>query len=208
MTMLRKNPQMARGNAMSTSPFRHLPNLITVLRILLVVPLCWLIGAHRYDVALLVATIAAASDAVDGFLAKRFGWQSWIGGMLDPIADKLLLTAAFVWLALTADLPAWLVALVVGRDLAIVAGAVAYHNLIGRFDAAPSGLSKLTTAVQLGFVLSELLRLSHWIDTPGAVRATLIAITALVTLASGLHYIVVWGARARRTLAARKGNRT
>ena len=75
---------------------RHLPNLITALRMLLVVPLCWLIQAARYDGALLVAAIAALSDAVDGFLARRFGWQSWVGGMLDPVADKLLLTAAFV----------------------------------------------------------------------------------------------------------------
>ncbi|MFI4969559.1 MAG: CDP-alcohol phosphatidyltransferase family protein [Lysobacterales bacterium] len=207
MSDSRENPQVA-GAKTSASPFRHLPNLITALRMLLVVPLCWLIGARRYDDALLVAAIAAASDAVDGFLAKRFGWQSWIGGMLDPIADKLLLTATFVWLALTADLPVWLVALVVGRDLAIVAGAVAYHNLVGRFDAAPSRLSKLTTVVQLAFVLVELLQLSRWIDMPVALRESLIAITALVTLASGLHYVVVWSARARRTLAARKESRT
>ena len=207
MSDSRENPQVA-GAKTSASPFRHLPNLITALRMLLAVPLCWLIGARRYDDALLVAAIAAASDAVDGFLAKHFGWQSWIGGMLDPIADKLLLTATFIWLALSADLPVWLVALVVGRDLAIVAGAVAYHSLVGRFDAAPSWLSKLTTVVQLAFVLVELLRLSRWIDMPAALRASLIAITALVTLASGLHYIVVWSARARRTLAARKESRT
>jgi cardiolipin synthase len=187
---------------------RHLPNLITALRMLLVVPLCRLIDDGRYDLALIVAAVAGFSDALDGFLAKHFGWQSWIGGMLDPIADKLLLTATFVWLALTADLPVWLVALVVGRDLAIVAGAVAYHNLVGRFDAAPSRLSKLTTVVQLAFVLVELLQLSRWIDMPVALRESLIAITALVTLASGLHYVVVWSARARRTLAARKESRT
>lgn len=179
---------------------RHLPNIITALRMLLVLPLCWLIDAGRYDGALLVAAIAAFSDALDGWLAKHFGWQSWIGGMLDPIADKLLLTAAFVWLALSGDLPAWLAALVVGRDVAIVAGAIAYHNLVGRFDASPSRLSKATTAIQLGFVLAELLRLSHWIAMPAALRTALVALTAAFTLASGLHYVVVWGTRARRTL--------
>jgi cardiolipin synthase len=184
---------------------RHLPNLITALRMLLVLPLCWLIGAGRYDGALLVAAIAAASDALDGWLAKRFGWQSWIGGMLDPIADKLLLMAAFVWLALSGELPSWLAVLVVGRDIAIVSGAIAYHNLVGRFDAAPSRLSKATTAIQLAFVLAELLRLSHWIATPAPLRSGMIALTAGFTLASGLHYIVVWGARARATL---RGGRT
>ena len=179
---------------------RHLPNLITVLRILLVVPLCWLIDSGRYDDALLVVAVAGLSDAADGFLAKQFGWQSWIGGMLDPIADKLLLTAAFVWLALAGDLPGWLPVLTVGRDLVIVAGALAYHVLIGRFEAAPSRLSKLTTVVQILFVLIELLRLSHWIDLDAAWREGLIAITAGLTLASGLHYVAVWSARARQTI--------
>lgn len=186
---------------------RHLPNLITALRIALVVPLCWLIDAGRYDGALLVAAIAGLSDAVDGFLAKHFGWQSWIGGMLDPIADKLLLTAAFLWLTLAGELPVWLTALIIGRDLVIVAGAVAYHALIGRFDAAPSRLSKLTTTIQIAFMLVELLRLSHWIEMPPVLRAILIAITAGFTLASGLHYVVVWGARARRTAPLRSGKR-
>jgi cardiolipin synthase len=187
---------------------RHLPNLITALRILLVLPLCWLIDSGRYDGALVVAAIAAFSDALDGWLAKRYGWQSWIGGMLDPVADKLLLTAAFVWLALAGDMPGWLAALVIGRDLAIVAGAVVYHNVVGPFDAAPSRLSKATTVIQLVFVLSELLRLSQWLVLPPLLRNALVATTAAITVASGLHYIVVWGARARVELHARRGRRT
>lgn len=186
---------------------RHLPNLITALRILLVLPLCWLIDKGRYDGALAVAAIAAFSDALDGWLAKRFGWQSWIGGMLDPVADKLLLMAAFVWLALAGGMPGWLAALVVGRDVAIVAGAVVYHNMVGPFDAAPSRLSKATTVIQLAFVLGELLRLSYWLAPPPLLRDTFIAVTAAITIASGLHYIVVWGMRARVALGARRENR-
>jgi cardiolipin synthase len=165
----------------------------------------WLRGAGRSAGAVRVAASAAARDALDGWLAKRFGWQSWIGGMLDPIADKLLLMAAFVWLALSGELPSWLAVLVVGRDIAIVSGAIAYHNLVGRFDAAPSRLSKATTAIQLAFVLAELLRLSHWIATPAPLRSAIIAHTAGDTLARGLQYLVVWGARARATL---RGGRT
>lgn len=184
---------------------RHLPNLVTILRMLLVVPLCWLIDHGRYEGALVVAAIAGFSDAVDGFLAKHYGWQTWLGGILDPIADKLLLMAAFLWLAFAGDMPQWLAALVIGRDLVIVAGAVAYHQLIGRFDASPSPLSKLTTVVQIVFVLAELLRLSRWIDVPDSVRNAAIGVTAGLTLASGLHYVIVWGARAWRTAAGRKG---
>jgi cardiolipin synthase len=178
---------------------RHLPNLVTILRMLLVVPLCWLIDEGRYEGALVIAAIAGFSDAVDGFLAKHYGWQSWLGGILDPIADKLLLMAAFLWLAFAGGVPEWLAALVIARDLVIVCGAIAYYGLIGRFDAAPSPLSKLTTVVQIVFVLGELLRLSHWIEMPDNVRSAAIGITAALTIASGLHYVIVWSARAWRT---------
>ena len=183
---------------------RHLPNLITLLRMLLVVPLCWLIADGLYGGALVVAAIAGLSDAVDGFLAKRYGWQSWLGGILDPIADKLLLMAGFLWLAFAGDVPGWLAALVIGRDLVIVCGAVAYYYLIGHFDAAPSRLSKLTTLVQIVFVLADLLRLSHLIEMPDAVRTGAIAFTALLTFASGAHYVVVWSARAWQRTHARE----
>jgi len=175
---------------------RHLPNLITALRIALVVPLCLLILAQRWPQALGVAAVAGVSDALDGLLARRFGWQSWIGGMLDPLADKLLLIAAFVTLAAVDAIPAWLSVLVVGRDVAIVAGAVAYHALIGRFDAAPTRLSKWTTLVQIAFVLYELQRLAGWLPEADGLHGALVALTAALTLASGLHYVIVWGRRA------------
>ena len=181
---------------------RHLPNLVTILRMLLVVPLCWLIDQGRYEGALVIAAVAGLSDAIDGFLAKHYGWQSWLGGILDPIADKLLLMAAFLWLAFAGDVPEWLATLVIGRDLVIVGGAIAYYGLIGRFDAAPTLLSKLTTLVQIVFVLGELLRLSHWIEMPDTVSNAAIGITAALTVASGLHYVIVWSARAWRTRPA------
>jgi cardiolipin synthase len=184
---------------------RHLPNLITVLRMLLIVPVCWLIATERYEGALVLAAIAGLSDAVDGFLAKRYGWQTWLGGILDPIADKLLLMAAFLSLAFAADLPLWLAALVIGRDLVIVGGATAYYYLIGRFDAEPSLLSKLTTVVQILFVLGELLRLSGLLAVSDSVRTACIAITAALTVASGVHYVVVWSTRAWRASASKKG---
>jgi cardiolipin synthase len=184
---------------------RHLPNLITLLRIALVVPLCWLIETGRADLAWLVAAIAGLSDALDGLLAKRFGWQTWIGGMLDPVADKLLLTASFIWLARAGGLPAWLALLVVGRDVIIVSGAVLYHVLFGRFQAEPSLLSKTTTVLQIALVLVVLLHLSRWITLGPAVQALLFVIVAAATVASGVHYIVAWSLRARRSAAMRRG---
>ena len=182
--------------------WRHLPNLITALRIALVWPVFWLISNGLFGLALLLAAFAGLSDAVDGWLAKRFDWQSRLGGMLDPLADKLLLLAGFSALASAGVVPWWLLAVVVGRDVLIVCGAIAYHNLIGSFDAKPTLLSKLTTVVQIVFVLAELLRLAWLPNLPG--REILLVATALLTVVSGLHYVLVWSLRARRELHNRK----
>lgn len=183
---------------------RHLPNLITALRIVLVVPLCWLIGEERYGSALVVAALAGFSDAVDGFLAKHFGWQSRLGAVLDPIADKLLLMAACISLTLGGNLPAWFTTIVVARDLAIVAGAFAYHRLIGRFDAAPSWLSKLTTVAQIGCVLAVLVRLSGVLALPRSWLSGLIVLAAALTVASGTHYVVAWSMQAWRVASEKR----
>lgn len=183
---------------------RQLPNLITALRIVLAVPLGWLIGSGDYRSALVVAALAGFSDALDGFLARRFGWRSWVGGLLDPLADKLLLTVAFVWLSLVGELPPWLAFLVVGRDLVIVGGALAWHFLIGRLVAEPSVLSKLTTVVQILFVLLLLLHLSAWIDIAMPLRRAFELLTAGVTAASGLHYVLSWSLRARRRVLSKE----
>jgi cardiolipin synthase len=178
--------------------WRHLPNMLTVLRMALVVPLAWMIRETRYDEAVVVAAIAGLTDALDGFLAKRFRWQSWLGGVLDPIADKLMLVACFVTLGLVGAHPDWLTGLVVGRDVVIVAGAVAWHNLIGRIHAQPTRLSKLTTVVQIVYVLAQLLHLSHWLELPPRLLEVLIVLTAILTAASGLQYVVVWSRKALR----------
>lgn len=181
--------------------WRHLPNLITLLRMALVWPVYWLISRGEFATALVLAAIAGGSDAVDGWLAKHFGWESRLGGLMDPLADKLLLLAAFTGLTMVDVLPVWLLALVVGRDLLIVSGAIAYHNLVGAFDARPTRLSKLTTLVQILLVLAELLRLT-WIPQLSGLNVLLLA-TAALTIASGVHYVVVWSLRARRELASR-----
>lgn len=188
-------------SAEPTTIWRHLPNALTMSRMVLVVPLAWLIRETRYDEAVVVAAVAGLTDALDGFLAKHCGWQSWLGGVLDPIADKLMLVACFVTLGLVGAHPGWLTGLVVGRDVVIVAGAVAWHNLIGRIHAQPTRLSKLTTVVQIVYVLAQLLHLSHWLDLPPRLLEGLIVLVAILTAASGLQYVLVWS---RKALRARK----
>ena len=188
--------------ASGTSPWRHLPNALTALRMLFVVPLAWLIGDGRYESALLIAAVAGATDALDGLLAKRYGWQSWLGGVLDPIADKLMLLACFVMLGAVGAHPWWLTYLVVGRDIVIVTGAVIYHHFIGRLHAQPTPLSKATTCVQICYVLAQLLHLTRWFEWPLLISSLMWATVAL-TAVSGLQYVVVWSAKARSEVRAR-----
>ncbi len=133
---------------------RDIPNLITGLRILLVPPFLWLLLQERYGAALLLFVIAGISDALDGFLAKYYGWTSELGGLLDPIADKLLLIGAILALGWLNELPVWLVTLVILRDAVIVAGAVSYHLMIERVQASPLLISKLNTLMQLTLVFA------------------------------------------------------
>jgi cardiolipin synthase len=182
----------------SLSPWRHLPNALTCMRMLLVVPLAWMIRSGRYDAALLVAMVAGLSDALDGWFAKHFGWQSWLGGILDPIADKLMLVACFVSLGMIGAHPPWVTWLVVGRDVVIVAGAVIYHNLIGRISAQPTVLSKITTCIQIAYVLMQLVALSSWFALPARLIEAMTWLTIAFTLVSGLQYVVIWSVKAMR----------
>ncbi|MCX7034394.1 MAG: CDP-alcohol phosphatidyltransferase family protein [Arenimonas sp.] len=174
---------------------RHLPNAITGFRLAMAPLLLWLLWARHFDWALGVALVAGASDLVDGFLAKRFGWQSRLGSLLDPIADKLMLGLAMLGLWLVAMLPGWLVGLVLARDLVIVAGALAWWRVGGPFDGQPTLLGKLCTLSQLGLVLLCLVELAGWLLPLQARKEGIIAV-ALLTFASGVDYVVRYGVRA------------
>ena len=175
---------------------RHIPNLITGLRILLVAPFLWALLEERYSTALLLFVIAGVSDALDGFLAKYFGWTSELGGLLDPIADKLLLIGAILALGWLNELPGWLVALVILRDLLIVCGAISYHMLIERLEAAPLMISKLNTLLQLMLVCAVIVHYGM-IPLPEILLTGLIALTAITTVWSGSAYVRQWSQRAR-----------
>lgn len=178
-----------------TSPLRHLPNLITLLRILLVVPLGWSLLERRFDVALALAAIAGGSDALDGFLARHYGWRSRLGGLLDPAADKLLLATCFLGLSAVGSVPWALTLLVLGRDVVIVAGALAWQRLFGALEAQPTLLSKFTTLAQIVYVLAVLLGLDRIAALP---LAPLRWVVVALTVASGVDYVLRWSLKARR----------
>jgi cardiolipin synthase len=182
-----------------------LPNAITVSRMVLALPLLWALAVGQYMAAFWIAAVAAASDGVDGWLAKHRGWHSRLGSLLDPVADKLLLCVCFVGLWWSARLPGWLVALVLGRDLVILGGAAAWWARFGPFTATPTPLSKLNTVLQLSLAVLVLFdaafagRLADGAGRHGPLplvwlQALLLACAAL-TVASGVDYVVRWGAR-------------
>jgi cardiolipin synthase len=176
-----------------------IPNAITLARVLASLPLFWLLEERMYVEAFWLAVIAGLSDAADGIIAKRYGWQSVLGGVLDPIADKLLLTSSFLGLWWSLELPTWLVALVIGRDIVILCGAFAWWRLIGAFKPEPSLLSKATTLSQLIFLAMVLARLANHPIAEGWIPPVALA-TGALTLLSGVDYVVRYGMRAWRQL--------
>jgi cardiolipin synthase len=168
-----------------------LPNIITLGRILLVPVIVWAIASGEMTVAFAVFAIAGASDAVDGFLAKRFHMTSDIGALLDPLADKALLVSIYVALGIWGAIPRWLVILVVSRDIMIV-GAVMVSWLLAKPVAMkPLMVSKFNTAAQVAFAALVLAALSFGFD-PGPFDLVLMAAVTILTLLSVGLYLVGW----------------
>jgi cardiolipin synthase (CMP-forming) len=176
------------------SLLRQIPNVISVFRILLVIPIIVLMLREEYAQALILFAVAGVSDGLDGFLAKRFQWQTWIGGVLDPLADKVLLVSTFLALGWLGRLPWWLVGLVFLRDLVIVAGALMYHYRIGKVNAEPTIISKVNTFMQILLVLVAML--AQIFALPAPLVTILIYLVAVTTVISGLDYVIKWGRRA------------
>lgn len=172
-----------------------IPNLITVLRILLVPPIVYLIYEGAFDIALLLFLGAGISDALDGFLAKHYGWSSRLGGLLDPIADKALLVSSYVVLAWAQLIPVWLVVTVILRDLIILAGAITYHFRIEALSATPSVISKLNTLSQILLVVAVIFS-EGFRALPPEWLEFLVYMVLATTLLSGVDYVWTWGWRA------------
>ena len=173
----------------------QIPNCICVVRILLVLPIVMFLIQGQWQWALALIFVAGFSDALDGFLAKQFNWRTRLGGLLDPLADKLLLVSVFVTLAALGYAPVWLTAVVIGRDLVIVSGAVAFNLLIGPVRPEPSRISKLNTAFQLLYILFVI---SHQgFGWPREISITVIGAGVLFTsVVSGIDYVLRWSQRA------------
>ncbi len=182
---------------------RHLPNALTILRIVLIAPLAWLLAHGRYAPALGMLMFAAVSDAADGFIAKRFGWTSELGKVLDPLADKLLLVTLFITLSIAGVVPMWLATIVVLRDVTIATGALAYRWLIGPIHGRPLLLSKFNTGFQLLYLVTIVVAAMSSSLVPYALIMVLTFCVLITTLTSGVEYVFIYSKRALAMSRAR-----
>ena len=170
---------------------QNIPNLITVMRLLLVPVVVALIAAQAWGWAFAAFAVAGVSDGLDGYIARRFDMRSELGAYLDALADKALLMSMFVALAVAHIVPAWVAILVVSRDLMIVGAVIVSWVLDKPVQIRPLWISKLNTAAQIAFAGTALGAMAFsslqgvWFDP------MLFAVVAL-TLASTAAYLAQW----------------
>lgn len=174
---------------------KDIPNLISIARVILTVPVALLLLDERFAEALFLFFVAGVSDGLDGYLAKRYGWRSRLGSILDPLADKALLVTSYLCLAWVGLIPFWLVALVMGRDIVIVLGGLAFHWLVGRYEMSPTWISKINTTLQITLVLALVLANGVY-PLPDVLIVALVYGVSVTTVLSGLDYTWTWGRRA------------
>jgi cardiolipin synthase len=174
---------------------QYLPNSLTFLRLLLALPMGLLILREHYDWALATGVLAGVTDALDGFFARRLNALSRFGAILDPIADKVLITVTFVCLAAVELVPWYLAVAVIARDLVIVAGAACYYRFIGPFEFAATGLSKNNMLIQISFCV--LVLLSQVLENiPPQITQVGMAAVLFLAAASGFDYVMSWTIKA------------
>jgi len=169
----------------------NLPNFITLGRVLSVPVIFWLLVNDHPQIAFFVFLAAGVSDAVDGYLAKRFKWTSELGAYLDPLADKILIVSIYIALAVSVQIPLWLVIAVVSRDILILL-AVLLSWLVDRpFVIKPLAVSKINTAAQLILATTVLGDNAFGLGL-GMTREALVWITGISTGLSLAAYLRLW----------------
>ena len=179
------------------------PNVLCVMRMALAVPIVWLLADGQYGATLVLFGIAGVSDGLDGYLAKTFHWETELGKVLDPVADKLLLVSVFVTLTWLLFVPFWLAAAAVARDVIIGVGAWVYLSIFGPVEGRPTMPSKLNTLVQILFILAVVGRAAY----PAVPEWLVVGFGALVfvtTIVSGVDYIVTYVRKATTVNRARR----
>lgn len=169
----------------------NIPNVLTLTRAVLVPVVFWLLLTHRYELAFVLFVVAGITDALDGWIAKRFDMKTELGAYLDPLADKLLVVCIFVALGALGELPSWLVIAVVSRDVLIIAAVVLSWMLGHPVTIQPFIVSKINTLSQITLAAVVLADLAFSLGL-GGVRMLMVWITVALTLASLAAYMRAW----------------
>lgn len=185
-----RRPGVAKTKAAGNNRV-NLPNIITLGRILLVPVIVWAIASNQMTVAFVIFVVAGVSDAIDGFLAKRFNMTTEIGALLDPVADKALLVSIYVTLGISGDIPRWLVILVVSRDFMIVGAVIISWILDNPVPMKPLMVSKLNTVAQVSFAALVLASLGFQFNA-SPYEIILAGFVTVLTLLSVSFYLVEW----------------
>ena len=184
----------------------NVPNVLTLLRVIAAPLLAYFLMRGHYDYALYTFVLAAITDALDGFIARRFDLYTEFGAALDPLADKLITLTCLVVLTFQGWVPLWLTLTIVVRDTVIVAGAFSYHHLFGEVDIHPTCLGKLHTFAAFALFIMVLTHAAQLIDASDWLTASFVALLA-TTLASMVQYVVLWGRKAALEAARRAKDR-
>ena len=173
-----------------------LPNAISISRIALIVPILWLFVNEQFGWALGLFLGAGLSDGIDGYLAKKYHWDTRLGAFLDPAGDKLLIAWSYGTLAFLGYIPVWLAFIVIFRDVVIVAGSFMYHYLVRRLEGEPTRISKLNTGLEFVFLVLVIWKAGY--DWPDDITITVLGAAVLVTVViSGYDYVSNWIRSAR-----------
>lgn len=172
-----------------------IPNLISFLRVLLIPPVVWFLLQQYYLYALALFIVAGLSDALDGYLARKYHWGSDLGGWLDPLADKAMQISAYFALTWIGLIPVWLLSTVILRDVFIVFGGLYYFYRVEKVTASPSWISKLNTLAQILLVVLILVHKSLF-GLPPVVLDVMIYTVFTTTVLSGFDYVFTWGKKA------------
>lgn len=173
---------------------KDIPNIISIMRMILVIPIVVLLFKKSFAWAMLLFALAGISDALDGYLAKHYNWHSRLGSILDPLADKLLLISSFITLTWLDLIPLWVTGVVIARDIVIVVGGVAFHYLIGKFDMEPTFISKANTFLQIVLVFTVVFSYGAY-DLGQSSLDILFYAVSFTSIVSGFHYAFHWAKR-------------
>ena len=177
----------------------NIPNLICLARIILVIPIIRSLWQEQFLLSLLLIIIAGLSDILDGYLAKKNNWRSYLGSVLDPAADKILLVSLFLTLQSMDLIPLWLTLTVITRDLMIVFGLSLYRYFVGVPKPKPTRISKLNTTIQLVFIIFVIL--AQGVLFPFEIMAMVCGSLVFVTsILSGLDYWIIWSIEAKKKI--------